>query len=79
MPVYNYRCEPCDKAIRRIHEPDGDIQICRTCGAVLVRTMKPPTARVVEVLDNGAMSKRVERLADAERIYSEHAKSRDKT
>jgi putative FmdB family regulatory protein len=77
MPVYNYRCLECDKAERRIHEPSADLQVCKTCGSVLVREMKPPTARVVEVLDNGVMSKRVERFADAERVYHEHAKSRD--
>jgi hypothetical protein len=55
-------------------------QICAACAGagratILVRTPKPPTSQVTEVLDNGAMPKRLERLADAERLYRERAEA----
>lgn len=49
---------------------------CKECGALLLRERKADIgAMLVESLDNGAMPRRVERLADAERIYKDHAKS----
>lgn len=76
MPLYHFRCEACLTVKRRILTPEQSknaSETCPECGAGMVRDVKPPTARVVEVLDNGAMSRRVERLADAERLFREHA------
>jgi hypothetical protein len=40
----------------------------------LKRTPKAPTAQVTETLDNGFMARRVERPAEAERLYKERAR-----
>jgi hypothetical protein len=37
----------------------------------MTRQFAAPTARVTEVLDNGIMVKRVERIHDAQEIYNE--------
>lgn len=41
------------------------------CGLEMVRDPRPPSSRVTEVLDNGLMNKRLERLADAERLFAD--------
>ena len=38
------------------------------CGELMIRKATGPTANVKEVLDNGVMVRRVERLADIERL-----------
>ena len=53
---------------------------CSKCGkGVLVRVLKTSvSARITERLDNGAMPKALERLANAEEVYRDHAKSKDR-
>jgi len=46
---------------------------CPICKVPMTRESEAPTSRVVEVLDSGLMSRRVERPADAERLYKERA------
>lgn len=72
MPLYYYRCCKCLKAQRRIQTPEeaAKLQGC-DCGYSLRREPRPPTAQVMETLDNGVMTKRLERLADAERLFEE--------
>jgi hypothetical protein len=48
------------------------------CGQAMKRTPRGATSRVVESLDNGVMTKRLERLADAERLFRERAKATKK-
>lgn len=36
------------------------------------------TSRITEVLDNGLMSRKVERLADADRLFKEQAETDNK-
>jgi hypothetical protein len=40
----------------------------------MVRKSNPPNTQVKEVLDNGFMTKRVERLKDAEELYKNRKK-----
>jgi hypothetical protein len=47
--------------------------VCIVCGKTMVRAPKPATSNVVETLDNGVMSRRIERPADAERLFKERA------
>lgn len=54
-------------------------QACPACSKPLKRTPKPPTAQVMETLDNGFMARRIERPADAERLYAERAKADGKS
>lgn len=78
MPLYYFKCDgPCKQEVRRIISPEQAQAktLCPKpdCGGTLRRTPKPPTAQVVETLDNGWMTRKVERLADAERIFAERA------
>jgi putative FmdB family regulatory protein len=76
MALYHFSCSGCEEATRRLLEPsEASSQICKKCGDKLTRVPNPPTAAVVEVLDNGVMSKKVERFKEAERLYRERAKN----
>jgi hypothetical protein len=78
MPLYHFKCTgPETHRLRRILKPAEAAAlkpVCE-CGADMVRDPKPPTANVVERLDNGYMAKAVERPADAERLYRERAQA----
>jgi hypothetical protein len=75
MPLYYYECSKCSWHYRKIQTPEEaeKTQICRAkgCTAELVRKPVAPSARVTEVIDNGIMPRRLERLADAERLFAE--------
>lgn len=78
MPLYVYQCEGCSEQKQRIRKAvDANTPFdCEFCGnGKMVRKPQPPSARAVEVLDNGLMAKRVERPADAERLFKERAKA----
>lgn len=47
------------------------------CGKRMRSGPAAPTSQVVEKLDNGAMVRPLERLADAERLYAERARNAD--
>jgi hypothetical protein len=79
MPLYYYRCCKCHRPCRKIQTPEeaAKLQSCE-CGYTLRREPKPPSTQVKETLDNGVMTKRLERLADAERLFAERAEVTDK-
>ncbi len=72
MPLYYFYCEVCQKKIKRIFPRPCAIVICRDCGAEAKRSPATVSVQVRETLDNGIMSRRLDRLADAERIYNDH-------
>ena len=79
MPLFYYKCSICKKPGRRICSPEEAEEhppLC--CGVPMVRAPQGPTARVVETLDNGVMTKKLERLADAERLFHERAQATEK-
>lgn len=51
---------------------------CPTCNSESYPSIKPATVSVVEKLDNGAMSRAVERLHNVEEIMSERADNHSK-
>lgn len=80
MPLYYYRCCKCGQSQRKIQAPEEAVKLqeCSRdipgkgpCGYVLQREPRPPSTQVMETLDNGVMTKRLERLADAERLFKE--------
>lgn len=77
MPMYYYRCPKpgCDTVVRKILlvEEAKRGWPCPDCETIMVRAPQPPSTRVTETLDNGLMTKRLERLADAERLFGERA------
>lgn len=74
MPSYNLRCSDCGASkTRRFDVPQKfPVDTC-ACGGPMRRVPRPPTTTVKESLDNGAMTKRVERFKDAERLYRDRA------
>lgn len=85
MPMYRFKCDVCltttaklllDNARAKAFDGTG----CPSCSAgKLKRDARPASSRVTETLDNGVMARKIERPADAERLYYEHTKknSRD--
>lgn len=72
MPLYYFKCEGCRTDTRRIlkvEEVAG--QKCSACSNLLKRDPRPPTSQATETLDSGVMTKRLERLVDAERLYQD--------
>lgn len=76
MSLYHFSCVGCEEDTRRLLEKPSEvsIQICKKCGDKLTRVPNPPTSAIIEVLDNGIMSKKVERFSEAERLFKERAK-----
>jgi hypothetical protein len=77
MPLYYFKCaSACGREVRLILTPAqaGAENICPDCKNVLKRAPKPPTANVVETLDNGHMPRRVERPADVERLIADRTR-----
>lgn len=76
MPQYTFKCPFCGEKKRTIMEPEEvkEAQVeCLKCGGLTVRDAPSPTTQITETLDNGAMVRRLERLADAEKIFHERA------
>jgi hypothetical protein len=76
MPLYYFGCpdSSCAVTTRRLLPPK-EVRLaeetCPKCGKLMLRQANAPTARVTEVIDNGIMTRRLERLADAERLFTE--------
>lgn len=74
MPVFTFKCPYCNNLRKRLFdtvaEADKPIK-CELCYRIVERQYGAPTARVTEVLDNGSMVKRVERVQNAQEIYTE--------
>jgi hypothetical protein len=74
MPRYYFTCGcGADIGVLRPPEKQRDPQICPKCGADMKRAPRGATSRIIETRDNGVMSRRVEQLADVERIMNERA------
>ena len=74
MPKYTFGCK-CGTTISilRPKAPDSVPYNCGTCNEPFKRVVGPATARMVETLDNGLMTRRVERPANAEQLYKDRA------
>lgn len=80
MPLYHFYCLSCSQRTRKILELTSaqvlESKILCKCGGTLKREqLDGPTSRKIESLDNGIMAKKVERLADAERLFDEYCKT----
>lgn len=76
MPLYHYFCPTCEEDKRRLLSVEAaskDVE-CSKCKSKMSRKVQGPSSQAVETLDNGTMSKRLERLVDAERLYTERCK-----
>lgn len=78
MPKFDLACE-CGARRSRIlpkrPKPGDPVRNCLTCGRQMKIEVGNQSSQVIETLDNGAMSRKVERLADAERLWKDRADS----
>lgn len=75
MPIYNLECVCCGHKFRKLASapPESRLQ-CPQCKEDSAEwSGKGPTARVVEVRDNGLMPKKVEQLADIDELVKERS------
>ena len=75
MPLYYYQCSLCNKESRRLCTPDESKVPPICCKKAMVRSPRPPSQRATEILDNGIMTKRLERLVDAERLFHDRVEA----
>lgn len=77
MALYHYHCEACAKDVQRVFSPAEakQVWVCE-CGGTLRRTPRPPSTQTMERLDNGFMTKAVERLSEAPRLFHERSKGK---
>lgn len=81
MPLYHFECPVCMEKTRKILSLKVYRQrkvACKNCNCELSRVVEPPTSQVMETLDNGLMPKKLERLADSERLHHERAEQQKK-
>ncbi len=79
MALYKVVCSKCGHRDSALAEnPTVALATpCAKCGGSVSRAATGPSAQKVEVLDNGAMARAVERPADAERLWKERHDSAD--
>lgn len=79
--MFRFQCSACAEYLMRLTDAKGarafEGAACtkQGCSGTYARAPKPPSTLVTESLDNGIMARRVERIADAERIYKERARN----
>lgn len=74
MPLYKFKCVACGKRHRVLTSGKAPRTVCDDCGEEMFRDATGPSSRVVEVLDNGIMPRRLERLANAADLAREKGK-----
>jgi len=72
MAQYKFLCSTCGFKKARLSLDPFD---CPKCKSPMKRNASGPTNQVYEQLDNGLMPRKVERLADAERLFKDRAKN----
>ena len=76
MPLYYFACVACKKEVRKLANNSAEAKEkagqCE-CGGLYSRSPRAPGIKAVETIDNGFMSRKVERLVDATRLYRERA------
>lgn len=70
MAIFDFHCQGCDKSVRTM---SGTLKIHKGCGGTLVRTPTGALPQQTEVVDNGLMPRRVERLVGVEEMVHERA------
>ena len=76
MPLFKLTCPKCGKAVKKLGKTTPKVW-CEECQVIMERQMAPPDVQVKEVLDNGAMPRKVERFKDAEQLFRDRAKRND--
>ncbi len=73
MPKFSFNCM-CGFVFHCLRSVPPESIKCPECNLDMKRMILPASMRMVEVLDNGLMSRKVERPANAEQLYKDRAK-----
>jgi hypothetical protein len=77
VPKFKLICsgheEPETRTVLRKSASELGNILCPKCKHPMVREAEPCSTRLVEILDNGLMARRIERPAEAERLYKERS------
>lgn len=73
MPLFRLKCQTCGKLYKFLEDSRPTGKRCSKCDVDLV-TDSRVSSGVVEVLDNGLMPKKVERLENVQDLRRDHAK-----
>jgi hypothetical protein len=77
MAWFSYKCEDHGVFTKSLDKREKK-QLCPKCGKESLALIKAGSVSIVEKLDNGAMSRAVERLHNIEEIMSNRADEHDK-
>lgn len=72
--VIKYKCNRCDNSISKLFYKNDKVPgflSCGVCGGILEKELPSISVSSVEVVDNGAMAKKVELRKDAVRRHRE--------
>lgn len=77
MPLFYFTCEKCGVGKKFLLEPE-DAKKERSCSeqgclGAMLRDQRPPSTHVKETLDNGLMTRKVERFKDIEQLMHDRA------
>ncbi len=78
MPVLTFYCDSCKKSVKELCYGKVSVIQCETCDKPMVRKQKVPAMIVKETIDNGVQTRRVEQLADSNRLIEERLADHDK-
>jgi len=82
MPSFNLFCQSCGASTKKLADSwlalitSPTKRLCG-CGAEWTRNATGPSASKIERLDNGIMTRALERPADAEELFRERARTSD--
>lgn len=77
MAWFSYKCEEHGIFTKSLQKREKK-QVCPKCGKESLAIIKAGSVSIVEKLDNGAMSRAVERLHNIEEIMNDRADAHDK-
>lgn len=77
MAWFTYKCKEHGDFTKSLEKREKQVP-CAKCGAACFPVIKSGTVSVVEKLDNGVMSRAVERLHNIEEIMNDRADAHDK-
>lgn len=71
MASYNYQCKKCGAKLRFLSKKERH----EKCSGLLERVSDGAHSQLMDVLDNGLMQRRIERLSNVEELVHDRAQS----
>lgn len=71
MPIFDFVCDKCNSPIRTMNRT---LKEHKDCGGKLVRKAEGASSQQYDTIDNGLMSRKLERLTNVEELAYERTK-----